>query len=504
MPLIGRHETLKRINAFEALPSVPQIIVRVREISEDPQSSVADLANIILSDHALTARILKIANSAFYAEFANKVSTVTQAITLMGFRTVQNVIISLALFDSMQHSAQHHKFDFRQFWTRSLSTGVIAKMLASAAKYKIPEEAFIAGFMHDIGIAVLAMIFPEEYDVVLKRIERGEEYLSAEKSIFGIDHTEVGGWLARKWNLPPLLLRPVTDHHRQRIPPRQKSNNPIVDIVYLSELTYDAIYSRREDATEELERSCRDLTGIEPDVIAKIVEAAPDLIREIAGELDIALKAPDGREPSPVKAALDREAMEVVQRLNARNREMAILHETSDAIRQATNEDELLQTTLEEVFRGMGLGRALLLQIDDDAKVARGILGFGVNSQQAVYEMVFPLADGVIGRTATEREVQNILDATAELYSDMLTKEEKDHIGSCAFATLPMEVDGRVEFIMVLNNPDPSDPIDDERLRSIASIVSQASLGVEKVRLRKQLAELRGGEVDGLVNTAMK
>jgi len=422
----------------------------------------------------------------------------------MGFRTVQNVIISLALFDSMQHSVQMHKFDFRQFWTRSLSTGVIAKMIASASHYKVPEEAFIAGFMHDIGIAVLAIIFPEEYDVVLKRVDRGEEYLSAEKSIFGIDHTEVGGWLARKWNLPPLLLRPVTDHHRQRLPARQKSNNPVVDIVFLSELAYDAIYTRRDQAIEELERSCRDLTGIEPEVVAKIIEHAPDLIREIAGELDIALKAPDGKEPSPVKAALDREAMEMVQRLNARNREMAIMHETSDAIRSATNEEELLQTTLEEVFRGMGLGRALLLQIDDDAKLARGILGFGVNSQQAVYEMIFSTTEGIIGRTVTEVEVQNIFDASANIYSDVLTADEKQFIGTCAFATLPMEVEGKVEFVMVLNNPDPSDPLDDERLRSIASIISQASLGIERVRLKKQLAELRGGEVDGLVNTAMK
>ncbi len=504
MPLLGRHETLKRINDFEALPSVPQIIARVREISEDPQSSVADLANIILSDHALTARILKIANSAFYAEFANKVSTVTQAITLMGFRTVQNVIISLALFDSMQHSARHHKFDFRQFWTKSLSTGVIAKMIATASHYKVPEEAFIAGFMHDIGIAVLAMIFPEEYDVVLKRVDRGEEYLAAEKSIFGIDHTEVGGWLARKWNLPPLLSRPVTDHHRQRLPARQKSNNPVVDIVFLSDLTYEVIYSRQDEAVIELERSARDLTGIEPEVITKIIEHAPELISEIAGEFDIVLKAPDGREPSPVKEALDREAMEMVQRLNARNREMAIMHETSDAIKQAANEDELLQTTLEEVFRGMGLGRALLLQVDDDAKVARGILGFGVNSQQSVYEMVFPLADGIIGRTVTEVEAQNVFDASAEVYAEQLTQEEKQYIGTCAFATLPMEVEGKVEFVMVLNNPDPGDPLDDDRLRSISSIISQASLGVERVRLRKQLAELRGEEVDGLVDTAMK
>ena len=503
MTLIGRHETLRRIEEFEGMPSIPQIIIRVREISENPRSSVADLANIILSDHSLTSKILKIANSAFYAEYASRVSTITQAITLMGFRTVQNVVISLALFDAMGKFS-HHKFDFRRFWSHSLSTGVLGKLLASASHYKTPEEAFIAGFMHNIGVAILAVVFPEEYDIVLKKIDRGEEQIVAEKSIFAIDHCEVGGWLARRWNLPPLLAKPIMEHHRRGLPSRQKSNNPLVDYIFLSDMAYDVIFLEDEDRKRQLCKAASDLMGLSDEMVCKIIEIAPDMIKEIANELEISLKAPDANRADIASRNIDHESAELIQKLNERNRELAIIQEAGEAIRQATSEDEIFQTTLEEVFRGMGIGRALLLRVESEAKVARGILGFGVNSQQAVYEMTFPLSNGVIGRTVTDCSVQNILDSDSELYADILLEEERALIGGCAFATLPMVIGDCVEIVMVINNPDPSEPIDDDRLLSIASLISQASIAIERIRLKKQVQDLQGKQVNNLLNTAFK
>ncbi len=503
MALIGRHETLRRIEEFEGMPSIPQIIIRVREISENPRSSVADLANIILSDHSLTSKILKIANSAFYAEYASQVSTVTQAITLMGFRTVQNVVISLVLFDAMGKFS-HHKFDFRGFWSHSLSTGVIGKLFASASHYKTPEEAFIAGFMHNIGVAVLAVVFPEEYDIVLKKIERGEEQTAAEKSVFAIDHCEVGGWLARRWNLPPLLIKPIMEHHRRGLPSRQKSNNPLTDYIYLSNMAYDVIFQADEDMKRQLYKSANDLAGTSEETVNKIIGIAPGVIQEIANELAVSLKPPDANRTEIVSRNMDHESAALVQKLNERNRELAIIQEAGEAIRQACSEEEIFQTTLEEVFRGMGIGRAILLGVDREAKMARGILGFGVNSQQAVYDMSLPLGEGVIGRTVTDCATQNILDSTSELYQDILLEEERVQIGCCAFATLPMVIGEEVEIVMVINNPDPAEPVDDDRLLSIASLISQASVAIERIRLKKQLLELQGKGVATPLDTVGK
>ncbi len=501
MTLLGRHETLRRIDEFDGMPSVPQIILRVREISENPKSSVADLANIVLSDHALTARILKIANSAFYAEYANKVSTITQAITLMGFRTVQNVVISLALFDAMGKMG-HHKFDFRRFWAHSLATGVIAKMVATAAHYKVPEEAFIAGFMHNVGMAVLAVVFPEEYDIVLKKLERGEEQIAAEKSVYGIDHCEVGGWLARRWNLPPLLSRPILEHHRRGLPSRQRHNVPLVDFIYIADIGYDAAFHGSEERRRQYLKAGADLAGIAEEVLVKILEGAPDLIRGIASELEISLLPP---EPAlQQKEVLQRESAEMIQQLQQRNRELAVIQEAGDAIRAATGEDEIVQTTLEEVFRGVGLGRALLLAIDYDARQARGKIGFGVNSQQAVQDLAIPLGEGVVGRCVTNRGIENILDVESEIYADMLLPEEREQLGAGAFAVLPLTIADKVEMVMIVNNADPVEPVDDDRLRTIASLLNQAALAIERLRLKKQLADVQGAHVNQLIGTALK
>lgn len=503
MSLIGRHETLRRLDEFEVMPSIPQIIVRVREISEDPRSSVADLANIILSDHALTSRILKIANSAFYAEYSNRVSTITQAITLMGFRTVQNVVISLAMFDAMD-TLSRHKFDFRQFWTHSLATGVIGKMIAATARYKVPEEAFIAGFMHNIGVAILAVVFPEEEALVLKKIERGEEQITAEKSIFGIDHGEVGGWLARKWNLPPLLARPIMEHHRRGLPSRQRNSNCLVDYIFVADLAYDAIFKGDESRLRAYVKAGVDLVGVNEEVLLKILEAAPELIRNIANELEISLKAPATTRMEVERDLVRREAAETIQRLQERNRELAIIQEAGEALRCAASEDEIVQTTLEEVIRGVGIGRVLLLKIDGETKSAQGALGFGVNSQQAVYDIALPLGDNVVGRTVADRAVQNIVDADSEIYQEVVGAEERAMIGCCAFATLPVVVGENVEFVMIVNNPDPTEPVDDERLRTIASLINQAAMAIERIRLRRLLEELQGTAANQLLNTAVK
>ena len=510
MTLVGRHETLRKIEECAVMPSIPQIIVRVREISEDPKSSVADLANIVLSDHTLTSKIVRIANSAFYAEFANKVSTVTQAITLMGFRTVQNVVISLVLYDTMKGLGEHKQFDFCQFWTRSLSTGVIGKLIASAARYKSSEEAFIAGFMHDIGTAILATIFPEEYAVVAKRIAGGEDQIFAERTVFGADHTEIGGHLARKWNLPPVLSRPITDHHRMRMTSKQRSSHILVDFVYLSDIVYDALNAEGKQDDQALMQgmyqTCTDLAGLSETQTRRILELAPNLIREIARELDISIKAHDGTSTGPVIIGheLQPGLVEVSEQLNEKSRELAVIQETGEAIRRAQTEEEIIQITLEAAIRGMGIGKAILFKIDDDAKIAIGILGFGVDSQQSVYELRLPTTTGVIGATVSNRQAHTILDVHSPIYAQLVSSEERAALQLRSFVTLPLEINGAVDMVMLMSNPDSSEPVNDDRVHSIAGIVNQAMIAIERLRLRKEIEHYRAKEVDTLVTMAFK
>ena len=140
----------KKLAKFSNLPSIPQTILQIKEVSEDPIATAVDLANCILSDHQLTSRILKMANSAYYGDYAGKITTVTQGIMVMGFRAVHNIAVSMAIYGVVNDISKSGKFDMTAFWTRSLASGVIAKFLTHCLnKPRLLETAFIAGFLHD-------------------------------------------------------------------------------------------------------------------------------------------------------------------------------------------------------------------------------------------------------------------------------------------------------------------------------------------------------------------
>ncbi len=232
-------EMRRKLEKFSNLPSVPQIIIKIRQVSDDPKATAADLANCILSDHQLTGRILRTANSAYYGEFAGKINTVTHAIVVMGFRAVQNITISMAMYDVVNNVSKSAKFDMTAFWTRSLASGVIAKFLADRIqKAKLAEMAFIAGFMHDMGQAILAGAFPDKYEQICSLGDNREDVYVAEQAVLGIDHMAVGQYVAEKWKLPDGLMKPIAEHHRIDVAPQVKSKELLIDLVYLSDLLY--------------------------------------------------------------------------------------------------------------------------------------------------------------------------------------------------------------------------------------------------------------------------
>ena len=191
----------------------------------------------ILSDHQLTTRILRTANSTYYGSFAGKINTVTHAIVLVGFRAVHNIAISMAVYEVVNHVSDKTSFDRVGFWTRSLASGVIAKYIAHEIRQeKLIEVAFIAGFLHDIGQAVLAALYPEKYEKISQLNPDSSNVWETERVIIGTDHCEVGGYMAEKWNLPRGLVRAIKDHHRTDLMPEERSSHLVVDLVYLSDL----------------------------------------------------------------------------------------------------------------------------------------------------------------------------------------------------------------------------------------------------------------------------
>jgi HD-like signal output (HDOD) protein len=510
-----------------SVPSVPEIILRVKEISEDPKSSAADLANIILSDHNLTARILKLANSAFYAEFSGKVATVTQAIVLMGFRTVRNVVMSIAIHDTFTNSSKIKNFNFRRFWTKSIGCGVIGKSLAKACRYKVPEEAFIAGFIHDIGKVIFSQVFRNEYPRIEKLIEAGEDEVQTERDLVGTDHCVVGAWFGRKWNLPEQIIAPIAHHHRIGLPGSTRNKSTLSDIIYIAQKCYAEVLrgNGKLDNCDGLFREASELLELKPESVRQTAVSAWDMIIDISVDLGIQLeqRLDSVDQPSatrkpvetggdsaqlatqvPPPTELRLEMQQMSERLSTKEREISILCEASESIRGAGSVAEVLQTVLETIFRGLDIGRAVLFEILPDQSTAEGRVGFGVKSQDQVRQMVVHLKEsvGAIRCALSSRSACNVLDATSRSYASVIDPDELTVLGAKAFAILPLSVDGKAEMVILVNNRNPEDPIDDSQLKSVQALIAQAETVIEKQRLIAKLNAARGDEVKSLIDTA--
>jgi putative nucleotidyltransferase with HDIG domain len=211
------------------LPALPHLAVRVMELIRDPNTRIRQIEEVISKDPALTARVLRIANSAFYGLRA-QVSTLSRAIVVLGFNTVRSVVFAASTQRLYGGNASH--FKERILWEHALSVALAARSLARQFGLDGVEEAFIGGLLHDIGKAVMDANLGNDYQTVVERVYNdGETFVEAEASVFGFDHSEVGSLVIRRWNLTAELEEAVRLHHR---PEDAKENPKLAAVVSLA------------------------------------------------------------------------------------------------------------------------------------------------------------------------------------------------------------------------------------------------------------------------------
>ena len=230
-----KQQRLKRITqSIIALPTLPTVITQLISLIDNPKTSARNVSQLISTDQALTAKILKLANSAFYG-FPREIATVQHAVVVLGFETVKNLGLSVSVlerFSSAQGDAAD--FDRQRFWEHSIACGVAARLLAGKLRYRMPGEAFAAGILHDIGRLVLCQCFPTEFDEVLRVMRDEELYIGhAEEQVLGVTHAEVGGWLAERWNLPESLEQAISLHHA---PGRVRGPAELPSLIHLADM----------------------------------------------------------------------------------------------------------------------------------------------------------------------------------------------------------------------------------------------------------------------------
>jgi putative nucleotidyltransferase with HDIG domain len=298
---MATNEARAKILSVSELYTLPQTLVEVLRIAESPQSSAHDLSQIILRDAPVTARLLRMANSAMYGR-SGQVKTVHQAVVLLGFRSVKSVVLSTAVYDVFNTDDAHAPVDLQQFWLHSLECATTAQLLAAKIHHQPQEEAFVAGLLHDLGILLMGRAFGDDYRDFLRADPPKEGWTQGEQDRFGIDHTEAGALVFSEWSMPENLIEVVARHHDALTCGDQDELDTLTLLVGLADrISHHSIepspalsagqIAAKHKVVEKLGLNAVDLSSVDSWVTENLTAVAAHLEIEIGSPSEIVMQA---------------------------------------------------------------------------------------------------------------------------------------------------------------------------------------------------------------------
>jgi putative nucleotidyltransferase with HDIG domain len=204
-------KTLKyKIQNIGTLPTLPGILKKILKALENPNVSLTEIGTFISNDPVIAAKILKMVNSAAYG-FPGRISSVNQAVILLGLNVVKGLLLGVSIFELMQETMVG-------LWEHSMGCSIAARLIAKKRELKETEEISVAALLHDIGKVVLILQYPEHYEHAMKQSqERGIVISLAEEDVFVVTHADAGNWIAEKWRFPATLTEVIRHHHKPRL-----------------------------------------------------------------------------------------------------------------------------------------------------------------------------------------------------------------------------------------------------------------------------------------------
>jgi len=210
---------------FKDIPPMPNVMVKALSVIKNPATGIAELAKIMQVDQAISTKTLSLVNSAFYG-FRQQITSINKALVVLGMMKAKNIIMSLALKQMMTAQGS------RELWEHSIKCAVAAEILAKEYKVINPDDAFVIGFLHDIGKMLLNAKNPLKYSKVRYLATQGNvNLIEVEDMQFGTNHCVLGALVSKKWQLPVILTNCIRYHHD----PVQSSLPTVCGIVYCAD-----------------------------------------------------------------------------------------------------------------------------------------------------------------------------------------------------------------------------------------------------------------------------
>ncbi len=272
------HAVEDLIDGSVELASLPSIFYQINEAVENPETSFAQLAQIISNDSALSARLLRLVNSSYFG-FSSEIETITHAVTIVGMAQLRDLALATSVVSSFK-GVPRDVVDMHSFWCHSIASGLAARVVSVYRNESNPERYYLTGLLHDVGRLLLYITVPDEMTKVFERYKKGSLLHESERDVLRLDHTDVGGALMKKWNLPDSLVHAVQYHHR----PMQAGTFTVeASISHLGDILAHAleIGSSGERSVPPLDTKAWEVVGLPSSLLSSILAQVDRQVDEV-------------------------------------------------------------------------------------------------------------------------------------------------------------------------------------------------------------------------------
>ncbi len=268
------------------LPSLPHVLLRVLDACNRNETSLGAIAEIISKDAALSSKVIGASSSALFGK-PNNITTFEQKLTMLGLDMVRTIAISSSVYQVFSNIGSNPEFDLKSYWIRSLTSAILAKLIAQETAYPHPEEAYLTGLLLDVGQLVLWSNFPKQYATLSADVVDDLQLMQRETEEIGSNHCEVGAWLAGSWHLNSFMADAVLYHHV--LASRVADAHPLIRIAHVA-----SSLSLANPSDEERLADGAALLGITREDSRRMIAKGRELVAEIAQSLEIEIDTGTG------------------------------------------------------------------------------------------------------------------------------------------------------------------------------------------------------------------
>ena len=265
------------------IATLPEVTMRIIQVVQDSRSTAHDLHRIVSNDPALSSRVLRVVNSAFYG-LPGQIGSIDRAIMLLGLNAVKNIAIAASLSKMFKTAVVCDDFTGKDLWTHSVAVGAANKLLTAAIGLALPDEAFLAGLIHDIGLVAIMQCQSDKLPEIVAQAKAGIPFWKAEEAVVGADHQSIGMALAARWKFPRSFQYVTGYHHKPT--ELAKENRLLAVVSHISDVICSQQHLGLEMTVGETEISDEllteaGLTREQVDEIADNLEEELDTVRTL-------------------------------------------------------------------------------------------------------------------------------------------------------------------------------------------------------------------------------